>query len=177
MMQNYKTSNKNMVFIIVLGISFFCLLILCVVKLLNISTVMTDIDRRKQELLANIEKYEQLRKLSLKEDEYRAIFEYIDALIPTHPAESDILDQINSISNETASSFVEIQFADRVVNNSINVMPLNISFSGDYGRLLDLIGAVSSGERLIRIDKILVTKNAGSKNPLRADIKARAFYR
>lgn len=174
-MPEKKNANSNILLVIALGAVFCCLMIFSVIKILHIKDTRYGIDQEEQANQENQIKLQQLRQLSKREDEFNLSLLIMNNLLPDQADESQIINQIQSMSNKLPVNFIEVQFGDWVVNNNINIMPFTLRFSGDYKELIELIGNISSGERLIRIDEISIAKS--EEVNLNADIKARAFYR
>ena len=176
-MENKASGKLNTPYLIFGTVVILLIILFATFRIVHIKETIASIDQEEQAYKENTAKLNQLMLISKKEEEFKQAISTMNGLIPDQADDYDIINKINNISSELDTNFIQIEFADRVVNNNINVMPFSLSFKGRYLSLIQLISDISSVERLIRIDDIDISQNDSVANSINVEIKARAFYR
>lgn len=176
-MENKASGKINTPYLIFGTVVILLIILFATFRIVHIKETIASIDQEEQAYKENTAKLNQLMLISKKEEEFKQAISTMNGLIPDQAEDYDIINKINNFSSILDTNFIQIEFADMVVNNNINVMPFSLSFKGQYLSLIQLISDISSGERLIRIDDIDISQNDSVANSINVEIKARAFYR
>lgn len=176
-MQFKSGKNIRVIIIVLSSLVSLLLVFLSITKFMHIQATISSIDENETRYDNNQQRLMQLIKLSQSEGEFRQTIEKMHKLLPEEPEEHSIIHSIESAANVNGSEFLQIEFNDRVVNNNINTMPINLKFGGPYYSLISLMKSITYGERLIIIDGIIISLSEKQDGAINAEIKARAFYK
>lgn len=169
--------NKYTPFLIIGAAVCVVMLLFSVLTIKGIFETVADIAEAENISQANEQKLSLLKLTASYEEDMKQAVEAMERLIPDEADESGIIRHINSLCSYFGADLQEIRFGKRVVNNNINVIPINLSIKCDYYVFVDLVGRMTALERLIRIDKITISKNEDNLGGLTVSLAGRAFYR
>lgn len=174
-MNNKKNIPTSTLLLIVSGMVAVLLIVLSVVKFNHMNETSKTIEQVSATLESNISRLSKLKTLEkVKPDLERAV-DILSLTIPDQPNESSLMELINSLSVDNQTEFARVEFSEIKQNNNLNEIPLRLSFSGKYASLIDLLSQLKNGNRLIRIDEIIISKSDSAINDIKADITAVAF--
>lgn len=125
--------------------------------------------RRDEELLARLE------TLRDNEDELMENYNRVLKLMPEKPGEDEMIRYLQAKAETSMLKFVLIEFSPRVKESGYVGMPVKLSFSGNYGALLELLKLIADGERAIRVDAVNVGSPDDGSGQITADISAHGF--
>lgn len=171
------SGNISTLYLMLGAVVILMIIVFAVFRIVHINETVKSIDQEEQAYQDNTAKLNQLMLISKKEDEFKQAISVMSNLIPDKANDFGIINQIQDLEKKLDTNFIKIEFADKVVNKNINVMPFDLSFKGQYLSLVQLIKDMSSGERLIRIDEVDISQGDSIANTVNVEIKARAFFR
>lgn len=166
---------SNIILLILSGIVAVLLILLSITKYNNINDTSLKIEQQTQKLQENRIRLARLKKLEVVRPQLEKALAFLKKQIPERPYEEQILQMLEQKSINNSSDFVLIQFLERVNSNSINEMPLQLTFGGRYKSLVNVLENMASGERLFRIEEIQMTKTDNKSDYIAATISAVAF--
>jgi Tfp pilus assembly protein PilO len=121
-----------------------------------------------------------LRQLENTRDHAAMLQQQIDVLeqaIPPRAGEDELIEYMQMLADDTGTGFVEIIFADRSSRQGYIEMPFTVSFQGSYQRLLELMGELQYGRRVITVDELKIGRGQSEMTYLRADITCKTYYK
>ncbi len=101
----------------------------------------------------------------------------LEQAIPPRAGEDKLIEYMQRVADKTGSEFIQITFADRSTKQGYMEMPFTVSFQGRYQGLVDLLGELQYGRRVITIDELKIGKGQDELPYLRADITCKTYYR
>lgn len=164
-------------FIIVSAFIIAALGIFTVITAINISETSAAIVEEEWLYEKNKERLARLQVISDTEDELRKEYERLNRLLPAQADEVGLIRYINELAIASGMVMEAIEFDDRVVNNSINVIPMKVSLKGTYSQLASLMKDIAEGERLVRFEEIEIKRGNTDADGISVSIKANAFFR
>lgn len=172
-----KMGNKIVPFLILAAVIALLLLVFSVTTIMGISSMNLAIKQEEEAYQANTKTLNELRQLAEYEDEFRHSITVMERLIPEQVKDSDVLNQINSLCKTIGVDLIEVGFGDRAVISSVNVLPLKLKMRCSFFPCMELIEAMTSGEQLMRIDEMNITRNSETSGYLSVDMWVRMFYK
>lgn len=152
------------------------LVIFNIVKIKSINETSEQI-KTEEAILSERKAYlEELKELTLIRPELEKAHEILSVKIPKQPEEDKLIEYIDKLAMENNSSLTHIQFQERVTVGELTEMPIQVTFTGQYTSLLELIRSLTQGERLIRIEWLQIDESDSDGN-LNASVTARAFFK
>lgn len=139
-------------------------------KDLAVATIkdQSDIIRYESEL-------SELKDLSRQEGSLKSYVEATERLMPGKPDEGGLMDYLRNMASGTSSAITQINFADRVKADGFIIMPMTMSFEGEYKDLEVILEKIRTGTRAVRIDGINIVKAEDVGNRIKAELTANAF--
>ncbi|GBF32760.1 type IV pilus biogenesis protein PilO [Desulfocucumis palustris] len=101
----------------------------------------------------------------------------LEQAIPTGAGEDELIEYMQRIADNTGSGFIQLTFGERSSKEGYTEMPFTVSFQGRYQGLVDLLGELQYGGRIITIDQLKIGKGQDELPNLRADITCKTYYR
>lgn len=163
--------------IIVSAAIIIILAVFTVMKAVDISETSAAIEEEERIYESNEEKFTRLAALSLMSDELKESYNRLNKLLPENADEAGLIQHISKLSLNAGINLESIEFDERVVNNNMNVMPVTFSVKGSYSRFVSLMKSIAGGDRLIRFEKIEITRGDTDADGVTVNIRADAFYR
>jgi Tfp pilus assembly protein PilO len=130
----------------------------------------------KQAIAAAQAKLAHLQALKANEVELRAQLAYMEKLIPSEPAEDQLLIYLQSAAKFAGIRLVQVRFQSRVVTEKYVEMPLTLTFEGRYTELLSLLNTLRNGSRLINVENVRIGQGTDLFPQIRVEITGRAFF-
>lgn len=176
-MQDKKSNHLNIIFIAASAVIVIVVMVMLVTRIMHLQDTLKQTESMEDTIAKNQIRLNELMDLSKQEEEFKQQIAIMDKMLPDEPSEYDIINQAKNASDLTATDFMQIEFQERVVNNNITTMHLNLVFNGRYQSLLSVIDKLTYGDRLIIIDEISIQQSDGNDGIIEASLKARTFYR
>lgn len=102
---------------------------------------------------------------------------YVENLVPAQPAEGDIIAYLEKLAQRAGTRLVQLRFERRVAAGGYTEMPLLLTFEGRFHEVMDLLTALKTGRRAVRLDAVKLGQGRDELPNIRVDIAACAFYR
>lgn len=153
------------------------LIALSAVKIIELKMIMAGIQHERTALMQNEQQLQEMNSLENNREKYENTISFLKSRIPDSPNEYQIIEQMRKASLDHGAEFKMIKFEERVDSDKIVRMPFSVTITGNYASLVGILADISSGERLIKIDKIQISKPEDINGSIQADITASAYYR
>ena len=101
----------------------------------------------------------------------------MEEAVPPRAGEDELIEYMQRVADATGSDFIQITFADRSPKQGYIEMPFTVSFQGPYQGLVDLLGELQYGRRIITVDELKIGQGQRELPYLRADITCKTYYR
>ena len=173
-MNNNKTMTSSRILLIASALTIVLLLVLSVFKISHIKETTSAIDNLNLVLRNNKERLKELEDLRDYLPELENAYKTLNDKIPVLPDKPKLVEQLNQYSEENDVALLEVDFGEESEKDSLNEIPLKLSFEGEYTSIVKLLENLDYGERLIRIDEIEI--DSSGSNIIWADVSAVAFY-
>ena len=171
-----KGLSNNTVLLILSGVIVLLLITLTVLKINEHNELNDAISQQEASIQENQDRLINLQYLDSIKPALKYAFEALNKQVPKEPMEHQIIAQINSITLDNETDFLDIHFDERLQKNNLNEMPIKLKFSGSYTSFIKVIKYLEQGERLFRIDEIKINKSDNGLSTITAEIIASTFY-
>jgi Tfp pilus assembly protein PilO len=169
-------STGRKILLVILAIALISgMLVLIYLKVDDINKSHEVLAAEKKELRRDEELLDRLEKLRDNEDELMENYDRVLKLMPEKPDEGEMIRYLQAKAETAMLKFVRIVFGPRVKESGYVVMPMELSFSGNYEALLEFLELIADGERAIRIDAVNVGSPDDGSGQITADILAHGF--
>lgn len=101
----------------------------------------------------------------------------MDRMMPAKAEEDTLIGDLRGYAAQSGLYFREIRFDARENKSGYGEIPFSAAFEGGYSEILDLLTSIQYGPRAVRVDEVKIAQGQRGSHRLRAEIKARAFYR
>ena len=175
-MNNNKTMTSSRILLIASALTIVLLLVLSVFKISHIKETSSAIDNLNTVLHNNKDRLKNLELLRDYLPELENAYKTLNDKIPVSPDKPKLTDLLNKYANESNVTLIQIGFEEESEDDSLNEIPLNLSYEGEYTSIVKMLEKLDYGERLIRIDEIEIISMGSFSTNIKADISAAAFY-
>jgi Tfp pilus assembly protein PilO len=171
-----KDSSGSKILLVALPVLFvIAMLVLIFFKVEQIKSVTIELVTGQAGLQQDKDKLGILENLKSRESQIKQQYDRALKMIPKEPMEESLINDIQQKAALTMADFVQIKFNPRVQVGNYTDMPLDISFSGDYGEFIKLLESLRNSERVLRLDNISVSVSQEDTSKINADITAHSF--
>lgn len=169
-------SSVTKILLFVLPVLFAAIMLaLIYFKAAQIKSVTGELVTEQAALQQQTQNVKALKKLKDEEVLFRQQYSETLKMMPQEPMEEELIRDLQQKAGLVMSDFTQIRFSPRVQKSGYTDMPVDISFSGDYRKLIQFIKLIRNNERAIRLDSITVNAAQEGTSEIKAEITAHSF--
>ena len=141
----------------------------------NFSKARESLEEEKDRLSALESHLSSLEDLKEQEEEIEVQLELFREFIPDSPRKNELVDILYD-SVPADGELTAIRIESVVDKDSYSQVPLNITYEGRYGEVIELINDLNEDNRIFRIYDIIIYEGEEGFPTINAEIAAESFF-
>ncbi len=172
MKNNYKRETAILIFV--------CILLAAAVvgvyyQYTNLNEARESLEEEQERLSGLETQLAFLEEIQEREEEINAQLELFREFVPASPRKDDLVNTLyEATPDEGELTAIRI---DSVINNgSYNQIPFNITYTGRYGEVIELINDLHEDNRIFKVYNVTIYEGEEGFPTVNADISAESFF-